>query len=178
MNGVLVRELRTLDLRCRATHLWVNSIDSPDSLPAAQWIKLNSIMSKNTHLTTWLSSESKEQFAALAGAQGLSESACLKRLVEAALVIAYGKQPELPQTAESFASSGRISVRLRSDDLLLPTRAFQCSHDANQHICLPSGAGAPSCADTAADSRTRCIEARRRGDRCDRAQPEPDSAPL
>jgi Bacterial mobilisation protein (MobC) len=97
----------------------VNSIDSPDSLPAAQWIKLNSTMSKNTHLTTWLSSESKEQFAALARAQGLSESACLKRLVEAALVIAYGKRPELPETAESFASSGRISVRLRSDDLLL-----------------------------------------------------------
>jgi len=99
--------------------LWVNSIDSPDSLPAAQWIKLNSVMSKNTHLTTWISRESKEQFAALARAQGLSESACLKRLVERALVIAHGNRPELPQTAELFASSGRISVRLRSDDLLL-----------------------------------------------------------
>ena len=34
-------------------------------------------------------------------------------------MIAYGNRPELPQTAELFASSGRISVRLRSDDLLL-----------------------------------------------------------
>jgi hypothetical protein len=99
--------------------LEVNSPYTPDSLPAAQWIKLNSTMSKNTHLTTWISCESKEQFAALARAQGLSESACLKRLVEGALVIAYGNRPELPRTAELFASSGRISVRLRSDDLLL-----------------------------------------------------------
>jgi hypothetical protein len=100
-------------------HLWADSTETQDSLPAAQWIKLNSTMSDSTHLTTWISRDSKEQFAALARAQGLSESAFLMRLVEGALVTAYGNRPQLPQSTEAVASSGRISVRLRSDDLLL-----------------------------------------------------------
>ena len=39
-------------------------------------------MSDGTHLTTWVTRETKERFAAVARHQGLSDSGLLKRLVE------------------------------------------------------------------------------------------------
>ena len=39
-------------------------------------------MSDGTHLTTWVTRETKERFAAVARHQGLSDSALLKRLVD------------------------------------------------------------------------------------------------
>jgi hypothetical protein len=38
--------------------------------------------SDGTHLTTWVTRETKDRFAAVAGHQGLSDSALLKRLIE------------------------------------------------------------------------------------------------
>jgi Mobilization protein NikA len=66
---------------------------------------------------TWISRDSKERFARMAQAQGLSESALLRRLVEVSLV-ATGAV-ETPTPLEPVTASGRISVRLRDDDLLL-----------------------------------------------------------
>lgn len=39
-------------------------------------------MTSNTHLKTWVSREFKERFSRVAKAQGLSESALLRRLLE------------------------------------------------------------------------------------------------
>jgi Bacterial mobilisation protein (MobC) len=76
-------------------------------------------MDKRVHLTTWISRKSKERFAELARAQGFSESALLRRIVDSAIVTIAGVGvPEL-EPVDPVASSGRISVRLRSDDLLL-----------------------------------------------------------
>ena len=61
----------------------------------------------------------KERFAAAARAQALSQSALLKRLVEAALLTATTRQPAVTETVEPVPIDGKITVRLRIDDLLL-----------------------------------------------------------
>src|SRR3984957_10235972 len=74
-------------------------------------------MSNNLHLMTWVSRETKDRFAALARLQSTSESALLKRLVEASLgPVTAASIIEAP---EPVPPSGRISVRLPNDDLLL-----------------------------------------------------------
>ena len=70
------------------------------------------------HLTTWVDRQLKERFAIAARAQGVSESALLRRLVEVSL-------PRIHSADESIGPldplpvGWRISVRLRADDLLL-----------------------------------------------------------
>ena len=63
--------------------------------------------------------ETKERFAVAARRQGISESTLLKRLVDAALMTAEPTIRSEPEAVEPVALSGKISVRLRSDDLLL-----------------------------------------------------------
>ena len=75
-------------------------------------------MSSNTHLQTWVSRDTKERFAAVAGAQGVSESALLKRLVEVLIGPAVAGDATLTP-AMSVPPSERMSVRLRADDVLL-----------------------------------------------------------
>jgi len=76
-------------------------------------------MSTRLHLTTWISRESKTRFSELAKAQGLSESALLRRVVESALAAVGGVGSPAIEPPSPVASSARISVRLRPDDLLL-----------------------------------------------------------
>jgi hypothetical protein len=76
-------------------------------------------MSDSTHLMTWVTRDSKARFAALAHQQGITESAFLKRLVDASLVATTVVKPQSPDTVESVTATGRLSIRLRSDDLLL-----------------------------------------------------------
>jgi Bacterial mobilisation protein (MobC) len=70
-------------------------------------------------ITARVTSEMKERFAAVARYQALSESALLKRLVEAALVAVTAVKPQVTQTVEPVSFGGKISVRLRNDDLVL-----------------------------------------------------------
>ena len=70
-------------------------------------------------ITARVTSEMKERFRAVACYQGLSESTLLKRLVEAALLTAAAVRPQVPESIEPVAVGGKISVRLRTDDLLL-----------------------------------------------------------
>jgi hypothetical protein len=70
-------------------------------------------------ITARVTSEMKERFAAAARCQALSESALLKRLVEAALLTATTSQPAVTETVEPVPIDGKITVRLRTDDLLL-----------------------------------------------------------
>jgi hypothetical protein len=76
-------------------------------------------MSDSTHLMTWVTRDTKARFAALAHNQGIAESAFLKRLVDASLMSTTVVAPQLPEVGESVSTTGRLSLRLRSDDLLL-----------------------------------------------------------
>jgi hypothetical protein len=70
-------------------------------------------------ITARVTSEMKERFAAVARYQALSESALLKRLVGAALLTVTAVQPQVTEAVEPVPVGGKISVRLRTDDLLL-----------------------------------------------------------
>ena len=61
----------------------------------------------------------KAQFAALAHQQGLTESALLKRLVNSALLASEVVHPDVIEPVERVAATGKISVRLNPEDLLL-----------------------------------------------------------
>jgi hypothetical protein len=74
--------------------------------------------SDSVHLTTWVPRDIKDRFRACARAQGISESALLKRLVISSLP-APEMLAEVSQSVEPLAPSGRLSIRLRDDDLLL-----------------------------------------------------------
>jgi hypothetical protein len=63
--------------------------------------------------------DTKERFATVARQHGVSESALLKRLVDAALMTALVANPPAVEPVAPVAASGKLSVRLRSDDLLL-----------------------------------------------------------
>jgi hypothetical protein len=76
-------------------------------------------MSDSTHLMTWVTRDTKARFAALARTQGITESALLKRFVDAALVPITPSKPQSPGAVEPVIAAGRLSIRLRSDDLLL-----------------------------------------------------------
>lgn len=70
------------------------------------------------HLTTWVDRQLKEQFSAIARAQGLSESALLRRLV-AASVPRIGPADDSITPVKPLPEGWRISVRLYAEDLLL-----------------------------------------------------------
>ena len=70
-------------------------------------------------ITARVTSEMKERFTAAARYQALSESALLKRLVEAALLTVTAVQTRVTEAVEPVPVGGKISVRLRTDDLLL-----------------------------------------------------------
>jgi len=61
----------------------------------------------------------KAQFAALAHQQGLTESALLKRLVNSALLASEVVHSDVIEPIEKIAATGKISVRLNPEDLLL-----------------------------------------------------------
>jgi len=70
---------------------------------------------RSTHLSTWVSADLKERFAAAAARQELSESALLKRLVEQLLAAAGDKLAAIERAAP-VARDARLTVRLVSDD--------------------------------------------------------------
>jgi antitoxin component of RelBE/YafQ-DinJ toxin-antitoxin module len=74
-------------------------------------------MTSNTHLQTWVSREFKERFAQLAKAQGLSESALLRRLLERVVLEERPANDMLITPVAEVPSGRRVSVRLRADDL-------------------------------------------------------------
>ena len=81
-------------------------------------------MNGSTHLSAWVSLETKQRFAAMAQHAGLSESALLKRMVE--LTIQGTQVPDAsPVGAPGKVNrDSRLYVRLRPEDhLLLRERA-------------------------------------------------------
>lgn len=79
------------------------------------------VTSRSTHLSTWISSDLRQRFAAVAARQGLSESALLKSLVERALA---GTTTELAaiDTPAAIARGARMTVRLVPEDRALLAR--------------------------------------------------------
>lgn len=76
-------------------------------------------MSGSTHLSTWVSAETKQRFGVVAAQLGLSESAFLKRLVELNLQSTQAAAVTIPEPPANSVRGARFSVRLRADDRLL-----------------------------------------------------------
>src|SRR4051794_15542891 len=76
-------------------------------------------MSDSTHLKAWVSRDTKERFAAIARAQGLSESALLKRTVELMIQMTTATVPSIAPNDSDAARDARLYVRLRVEDLIL-----------------------------------------------------------
>jgi hypothetical protein len=76
-------------------------------------------MVANTYIGCRVDAERKARFAAVAQQQGLSESTLLKRLIDTALLGTAQERPQATGSVLPVAKGGKISVRLRSDDLLL-----------------------------------------------------------
>lgn len=76
-------------------------------------------MLADSYIAARVPSDTKERFAAVARHQGVSESILLRRLVDAALVTAASVKVTEIAPIEPVALSGKISVRLRPDDLVL-----------------------------------------------------------
>ena len=93
-------------------------------------------MAGNTHLSTWVSNETKKCFATAAARQGLSESALLMRLIEEMLASA-----EIHTVVESVAApdprDARLTVRLMPEDrTLLRERAAARSMPAATYVSV------------------------------------------
>jgi hypothetical protein len=74
--------------------------------------------SGSTHLSTWITAESKQRFRAIANKQGVSESGLLKRLIEKLLTLAPADVATVtPPPAE--LRDARLTIRLRANDRLL-----------------------------------------------------------
>lgn len=83
-------------------------------------------MSENIHLMSWVSRATKERFSARARIEGMSESALLRRIVEAAIGPPSCSEESATVPVEPIPASGRLSVRLRSDDFLLLRERARC----------------------------------------------------
>ena len=75
-------------------------------------------MAWNTHLSTWVSNEVKQRFAAAAARQSLSESALLERFVEQMLASVEIDDVAEP-TAPLDSRDARLTVRLVPEDRAL-----------------------------------------------------------
>lgn len=96
----------------------------------------DSTMKDHTHLMTWVPLETKQRFAAFARQQGLSESALLRKFVDACLPTQ--SVPEVPlEDLKPVPESGRLTIRLRSDDfLLLRERATARAVPSSTYVSL------------------------------------------
>ncbi|MGP8033144.1 MAG: hypothetical protein ACLPQ6_03280 [Steroidobacteraceae bacterium] len=90
-------------------------------------------MAGSTHLSTWVSADTKQRFASAATRQGLSESALLKRLTEQMLATAAGDEAGPP--APVPVRDARLTIRLVADDqALLRERAAARTMPAATYI--------------------------------------------
>ena len=76
-------------------------------------------MNGSTHISTWVTADTRQHFAAVAKRHGLSESALLKRLIEQMLLIAGIVDVASVIEEGRGARSSRVTVRLQPDDRIL-----------------------------------------------------------
>jgi hypothetical protein len=89
-----------------------------------------------THLSTWISNETKQRFATAAAGQSLSESALLRRLIE--LMLASAPSNDLAEpVAPSDLRDARLTVRLVPEDrALLSERAAARTMPAATYVSV------------------------------------------
>src|ERR1700761_7639464 len=75
-------------------------------------------MGSRALIAGWFDPDTKARFASAARAQGLSESALLKRLVDAALLTWSSSASPIVETFRA-AAGGRLSVRIPEADVVL-----------------------------------------------------------
>jgi predicted DNA binding CopG/RHH family protein len=93
-------------------------------------------MGSSTHLSTWVSAETKQRFATAAARQGLSESALLKRLVEQMLASVPADELANP-VAPPEPRDARLTVRLVPEDrALLRERAAARTMPAATYVSV------------------------------------------
>jgi hypothetical protein len=81
-------------------------------------------MNGSTHLSTWVSIETKQRFGGMAQQLGLSESALLKRMVDLAIQSTHVADTAPLASEQKVSRESRLYVRLRPEDhLLLRERA-------------------------------------------------------
>jgi hypothetical protein len=97
----------------------LNNTETQDCRAAALCYKLSLMKSDGTHLTTWVTKETKDRFASVARHQGLSDSALLKRLVELMLQGAGAAESPTLVVADRMSRDSRLTVRIRTDNQLL-----------------------------------------------------------
>jgi hypothetical protein len=94
-------------------------------------------MAANALVTARVTADTKQRFVELARWQGVTESALLKRLVDAALVPMIGATLKEIEPIAPVGSDPRVYVRLRPDDLLLlRERATARSMPAGTYVSL------------------------------------------
>jgi hypothetical protein len=76
-------------------------------------------MTADAFIQCRVASETKERFSRAAQFQGISESAHLKRFIEATVVATDGVIKERSAPEVSGCKGGRVSVRLQADDLTM-----------------------------------------------------------
>jgi predicted DNA binding CopG/RHH family protein len=92
-------------------------------------------MSGNSHLSTWISADTKQRFATAARRQGLSESALLKRLVEQMLASATNDATVF--LAPAATRDARVTIRLVGEDrTLLRERAAARAMPAATYVSI------------------------------------------
>ena len=74
-------------------------------------------MAANMHLSTWVSTETRQRFASAAARQGLTESALLRRLVDQMLAAGAGDAAALSVPVP--VRDTRVTIRLVADDQAL-----------------------------------------------------------
>ena len=76
-------------------------------------------MIANAYIAARVTADTKRRFDQLAHDQGLTESAFLKRLIDGSIAAAGGMGLQELDAVEPVTSSGRLSIRLRPDDLMM-----------------------------------------------------------
>jgi hypothetical protein len=94
-------------------------------------------MNGSTHLSAWVSLDTKQRFAAMAQHAGLSESALLKRMVELTIRGTQGPYTVPLDAPRKVNRDSRLYVRLRPEDhLLLRERAVGRGMAAATYISM------------------------------------------
>jgi len=94
-------------------------------------------MLADSYITARIPSDTKERFAAVARHQGVSESVLLRRLVDGALMTTASVRIPSIEPIEPIPLSGKVSVRLRPDDLaLLRERAGARAMPTGTYVAL------------------------------------------
>jgi hypothetical protein len=79
----------------------------------------------SAHLKAWVSEDTKQRFAAMAAAQGVSESALLNRTITLLLQSVTAEPLVVAEPSVTASRDSRLSLRLRPDDQrLLKERAL------------------------------------------------------